>query len=203
MSSYPYNNGDGLTDLDITTPIGVSDPVSDVSPAIQQIKKFLHDPAYAWLFKSVGKSGQFSARSSGTQSVATFNTATTAVALTLFNTVDFDLDAAYNSGTCVFTAPVAGIYDFTGFCQFDNAGSTAASMQIILRLMKNGANINGGSFTNVTSPPGNRWYVTTTLKVKLVAGDLISLSANNTDGVGTGATTASNAGFFGNLSFAQ
>ena len=201
MSTYPYTNGAGTADLDVTTPVGNSDPVSDLSPAIQQIKKFLKDPAYAWLFSSNGKSGQFSTYSSGTQSVPTLASGATGTTMTLFNNKYFDLDTCFNTGTGLFTAQIKGIYDFSAFCQFDNSGSTAASMQIILRLIKNGSIVGGGSFNNVPSPPDDRWFVSITAKMQLNIGDTVNVQCNNTDGVGTGNLTASNAGFFGNLSF--
>lgn len=44
MADYSYNNGDGLTALEITTPNGAIEPVSIVDDAIRQIKAYLKDP---------------------------------------------------------------------------------------------------------------------------------------------------------------
>ena len=43
MSSYPYGSGSDYTALDVTTPIGPSDPVSDLNDSDQQIKRYLND----------------------------------------------------------------------------------------------------------------------------------------------------------------
>jgi hypothetical protein len=173
--------------------------VSDLSPAIQQIKAFLKDPAFARLFNSIAKTALFKYLSSGTQTVAVSNSP---VKLTLFDTSVFDLDSAYSTSTSLFTAQVAGYYDLKAWCQFDNVSATAAAMQIIMRLCKNGVGTDssgGCTFNNVASPPSNRWFVTVGGKTHLAIGDTISCYISASDGVNTGSLTASNATIMGNL----
>lgn len=65
MSSYLYTNGDGLTVLDVLTPVGATDPVSDLDNAVQQIKLFLKD-GVAGVARLLGPTGQLTVLVKGT-----------------------------------------------------------------------------------------------------------------------------------------
>lgn len=201
MSTYPYVNGDGLADLNPITPVGASDPVSDLAPAIQQIKKFLLDPANGNLFKSIGQSAQFKARSSSFQVVPTSAIATK---LIVFDTEDFDLDSIYDPVINTFVAKVKGIYNFWAGVQVDNAGSVAATLQLIMRLARNNNGTDGssGSVVNIVpSPAGNRWWINTFGKVSLNVGDSMQVWMQNSDGTNTANTNVSNGYFCGELAY--
>ena len=84
---------------------------------------------------------------------------------------DFN-DGSYNTSTCVYTVPVAGIY-MVGFNMFSN-GETV--VEGLLRL--NGNNI-GGSQQNGQNDESNYETCTATTIVKCSVGDTLDCFSNN------------------------
>lgn len=101
-----------------------------------------------------------------------------------FGTEGFDPGSVYSTSTYRYTAPVAGYYLVTAKLQVDNGTATAASMEILMSVFKNGVAvdyISGG--TSVASPPGSRWYPTLSGMVQLAAGEYIDIRMAPNDGV--------------------
>lgn len=113
-----------------------------------------------------------------------------------FDTESFDTDAAFNSGTNLFTAPVAGIYSVSAYLQVDNDDADPATIEIALRIVKNGAAVVQASGTSVANPPGLRWYPAVQGLVQLAAGDTLEVQFSANDMPGSGHVDISN----GNLS---
>lgn len=69
------------------------------------------------------------------------------------NVVQYNVGNCYSSSTGRFTAPVAGLYNFTVGIYFTNSGTQTQLMQVGLR--KNGSYLNGGSdaYGNITVQP--------------------------------------------------
>jgi hypothetical protein len=112
-----------------------------------------------------------------------------------FDTETFDTDAAFDSATNTFTAPVAGIYEVSAYVQVDNDDADASTIEFALRVIKN-AGVALANGTSVANPPGSRWYPSVQGLVQLAAGDTLLVQLSATDGVGTNHVDLSN----GNLS---
>ena len=71
------------------------------------------------------------------------------------NITQYNVGSGYSTSTYRFTAPVAGLYNFTVGIYFTNSGSSTQSMQVGLR--KNGSYVNGGSdpYGCITMQPNN------------------------------------------------
>lgn len=71
------------------------------------------------------------------------------------NTTQYNVGNCYSTSTYRFTAPVAGLYNFTVGIYFTNSGTQTQSMQVGLR--KNGSHVNGGSdaYGCITVQPNN------------------------------------------------
>lgn len=112
-----------------------------------------------------------------------------------FDVETFDTDAAFNSTTKTFTAPVAGIYQVTAYVQVDNDDADEATIEFSLRVIKNAGPVQVGG-TSVANPPGQRWYPQVQGLVQLAAGDTIHVELEANDTPGSGHVDVSN----GNLS---
>lgn len=115
-----------------------------------------------------------------------------------FDTEAFDTDAAFNSATNTFTAPVAGIYQVSAYVQVDNDDADPVTIEIALRVIKN-AGVALANGTSVASPPGSRWYPAVQGLVQLAAGDTITVEFSANDTPGSGHVDLSN----GNLSIVR
>lgn len=109
-------------------------------------------------------------------------------------TEDFDPDGCFTAN--VYTAKTAGIYRVSGYLQVDNDTGVAATMELAIRVVKNGVTIILASGENTPSPSGARWYPKVMGTVQLAASDTLELQLTANDGTNTGAIDASN----GNLS---
>lgn len=99
-----------------------------------------------------------------------------------FDTEAFDTDAAFNSATNVFTAPVDGIYQVSAYTQVDNDDANPATLEIALRIVKNGASVVLGNGTSVPNPAGDRWYPSVSGLVQLSATDTLEVQFSGTSG---------------------
>lgn len=117
-----------------------------------------------------------------------------AAAHLLAQTELFDPDGCF--APSVYTAKIAGIYRVSAFAQVDNDTGAAATMEITLSVVKNGAVTLLASGDNTPSPSGARWYPKVMGTVQLAAGDTIGIYISANDGVNSGSVNASN----GNLS---
>jgi hypothetical protein len=92
------------------------------------------------------------------------------------------MDTALNR----YVAPAAGTYAVAVASQFDNVDATAASVEVLLGLYKNGADAGMGDADGTPSPNGLRWSPTFTTLIDLAANDYLELFVEVADGVGTG-----------------
>jgi hypothetical protein len=71
------------------------------------------------------------------------------------NVTQYNIANCYDTTTYRFTAPVAGLYNFTVGIYFTNSGSQTQNMQVGLR--KNGSAVNGGTdaYGHITMQPNN------------------------------------------------
>jgi hypothetical protein len=109
-----------------------------------------------------------------------------------FNATDYDPFGRYNSGTYLYTAPVAGAYLVTGNIQVDNVSGAAATMELALRVVKNGSVVLRAAGASVANPPGSRWYPKIATTVVLALGDTVELQLEANDTVNSGTVTVSN-----------
>lgn len=89
----------------------------------------------------------------------------------IFDTVAYNTGNAYNSSTGVFTAPVSGVYQISGWYRFNQTGATYCQFGI----KRNGSNSGwAGSYVNSTT--ANSTYATPIISISyyLNAGDYIS-----------------------------
>ena len=104
------------------------------------------------------------------------------------NTVDFDTNSGYNTGTAEYTIPTTGFWNFSAQMRV-NGGGSAAEFRIIF--YKNGGTLQefNNSRANTTG-----WGMIATSNFSLVAGDVIKLYGF--DSTGTGSTAAAGRGVF-------
>jgi hypothetical protein len=109
-----------------------------------------------------------------------------------FNSSEYDPFARYNTSTRRYTAPIAGAYLITANTQVDNVSGTAATMELSLTAVKNGATVLRAAGVAVSSPPGARWYPQLNTTVVLALGDTVEIQLTAEDGIDTGTVTVSN-----------
>lgn len=111
MPSYSYNDGDGLAVLDVATPDGDTEPVSNLDDAVKQIKAFLKDPdAGVQLLmdeRAAALPTTVIVTLGSVQSFASGN----AYQIVHFDTAGVDTRAAFSLGAWHFIVPVSGLYD--------------------------------------------------------------------------------------------
>ena len=96
------------------------------------------------------------------------------------NVVRYNIGSCYSTSTYRFTAPVAGLYNFTAGIYFTNSSSNTQNMQVGFR--KNGSFVNGGSdmYGVISMTPNNFTsgvcQGVVTAQFLLAAGDYIDVS---------------------------
>jgi hypothetical protein len=85
-----------------------------------------------------------------------------------------------------YVAAVAGNYIVAVSSQFDNVDASAAGVEVLLGLYKNGADAGMGDSDGTPSPNGLRWSPAFTTMIRLAANDYLELFVEVSDGVGTG-----------------
>lgn len=157
MPDYTYSNGDGLSKLDKTVPLG-TEPVSNLDDAIRQIKAYLKDDT-AGVAKLVadlvtiqasvstlGVNYYFAAYRTTAQSIA----AGAGAQLIVCNQADVNPQTAFNTTTGRFTVPKAGWWIFSAFIRVaKTASSTPTDIKHNLDLY-----INGASAASLHTPMG-------------------------------------------------
>jgi hypothetical protein len=114
-------------------------------------------------------------------------------------TENFDPEGAYNPVTSTYQAVEAGWYVSGFFFQINNSSTNpgvSASMQIGIFVADATTNANLGGFvtTNVPSPVGNRWFLSSYDVIQLTAGQVVRLRGYAVDGTGTGDVDVASAG---------
>lgn len=113
-----------------------------------------------------------------------------------FDTVHFNpAPIPFNTTTSRYIAPVDGYYQFNVTSQFDNSTGTAAGMQVILNLYRNGISYGVGDLDSTPSPNGARWTPSFSGIVKLLQNEYIEVFAEIDDGVNTGNITLTDIDF--------
>lgn len=94
----------------------------------------------------------------------------------------------FNTTTYRYVAPAGGTYQVQFSSQFDNNTGTAAGMEVIVGLYKNGASVGSGlgDIDNTPSPNGARWSPGFSGFITLATNDYIEIFAEVSDGVNTG-----------------
>jgi hypothetical protein len=145
--AYTYVDGDGLTVLDKTTPVGATEPVSNLDDAIRQIKAYLKDAVggaakltadLATLQTSVSTLAlnyYFAAYRTTAQTFA----AGAGYAILLANQADVNPQTGFNTTTGRFTVPKAGWWNISCFISLvTSASSTPTDIKHNLDLFING-----------------------------------------------------------------
>jgi hypothetical protein len=101
----------------------------------------------------------------------------------------------FNTTTYRYIAPVDGYYLVTCSTQIDNATGTAATMQCILSVYKNGSDYGSGGIDATPSPNGARWAPTLSTMVKLLQNEYVEVFLTCEDGVDTGNVTLTDIDF--------
>lgn len=188
--SYIYDTGDGYSVLLPTEPAD-SDSVAVVGQAIRQIKLFLNDPAASEAAKA-----NFAAAVAASQNV-TANGVATHVNLP---TETFDLGAVFNVATHIFTAPVAGIYQFSCFLFINGGTADLPNVRLQAWLGKNGLSlVQLGDYNNTTNVAYNAWGLRFIQSLQLAVNDTVELAFSASDGTGTGNVVITTGRFEGRL----
>ena len=192
MSDYSYTNGDGLSKLDVATPVGTTEPISVLDDAIRQIKAFLKDgtSGYASLVTqlatlstnmtalqaavgSYGSRNFFSSYSNAHQFISVPSTSTKIN----FGLELADPDACYNNSTSRFTAPATGWYRFVLSTRVDwLSPSTPVGITFAIMLHKNGVEVAAQEFEIGTRCEGITVALPRT--ISLNAGDYVEAYAS-------------------------
>ena len=188
MSDYTYTNGDGLTKLDATTPVGASEPISVLDDAIRQIKAYLKDPTsgvaalatqVANLATAVGSYGSrnfFSAYSNTNQTISTPSTPTKIT----FGLETADPNNLFDASNSKYTAPATGWFRFNLSMRVDWVGaSTPAGIGLNIVLKKNGTNDIAEQEFDLDTNTGGATYNLARI-VALNAGDYVEAFAHYT-----------------------
>lgn len=95
--------------------------------------------------------------------------------------------SAFNIGSSRYIAPASGTYHLDVTSQFDNVSATAANVQVIVTVYKNGSPATEGiaMFDDTPSPNGGRWSTPFGGIIALNSGDYLECYATINDGVGT------------------
>lgn len=102
--------------------------------------------------------------------------------------VHFDPSGVFNIAASRFVAPAAGVYHLDVGTQFDNDTGTAATMEVIISLYKNGiASGEGiGDADSTPSPNGSRWTPQFSGLITLAQNDFLEVWVVASDGVNSG-----------------
>jgi hypothetical protein len=103
--------------------------------------------------------------------------------------------SAFVAATGVFTAPVAGFYEFEAGCQF-TATASAAATEFRCSLNKNGTPVTSGVQTSHTAGSVVKQTCNVEFSLQLAAGDLITISAFQNNGSAITLTSDGTANFF-------
>jgi hypothetical protein len=110
-----------------------------------------------------------------------------------FNSEITDPFNCFDVGTYKYTAVNRGDYLVSAALQCDNSGGNAATMELSLRAVKNGATLVATGGDSVANPPGSRWYPKIpSLIVTLAVGDTLEFQLAANDTVNAGNLTVSN-----------
>lgn len=97
----------------------------------------------------------------------------------------------YDAVNSKYIAPSDGNYLVTANVQADNAGGSAANMEMTLEIVVNGI-LRIASGNSVPNPPGGRWFPKLANMISLVAGDEVAIHLTATDTVNSGNLTVAN-----------
>lgn len=192
MSDYSYTNGDGLTKLDVSTPVGAAEPISVLDDAIRQIKAYLKDSTsglaalisrvaaqdttisnIATLVGNYGSRNFFSAYSNAHQTISSPNTETKLI----FGLEFADPDSVYNVSNSRFVASATGWYRFVLSTRVDwLSPSTPFGLTYSISLRKNGTVVAAQEFELGTNYVGTTNALPRT--ISLSAGDYVEAYAS-------------------------
>lgn len=192
MSDYSYTNGDGLTKLDVSTPVGAAEPISVLDDAIRQIKAFLKDTSAGYAYQvaqiaalgssitalqaAVGSAGSRNFFSSYSNAHQTISTPSTAMKIN-FGLELADPDGCYNNTTSRFIAPATGWYRFILSTRVDwLSPSTPVGLTYAIMLHKNGVEVAAQEFELGTNYVGTTNALPRTISLNV--GDYVEAYAS-------------------------
>jgi hypothetical protein len=111
-----------------------------------------------------------------------------------FNSTAFNpAPAPFDTTNFRYVAPATGYYGVSVSTQFDNVDGTPATMQVLIKLYKNGVALGNQmeDLDSTPSPVGSRWSPGFSGLVQLATNDYLEVFVEMTDGVDTGDMTLS------------